>query len=365
MASASSSARWVGLWSSRKPIGERGQPAVGHVVAQQAAGEGGGVDDGRPVVGALVAGERGAQEPEVERGVVGDEHGVAEEVDQRAEHGLDARRGGDDGIGEAGQHGDLGRDRPAGIDQRVERAEALAAAHLDDADLGDHVVVAVAARGLEIEDAERRVGERHAAVVEVVVEAALSQHLSRHGRDPTTNIRSQSRTHVRVTQAVRGVNSRQRYAQLMSTPSVEPRHLRSALEFAVVMAREGQKIKPPLKFPPELKQVLPAQPAAEQRRCRRCGASVEGDETFRSRLAAGALPELVDPIGRAWLTRADGWEAEVARLAAEADAEAVERPPPPRCSAPRSGWPRPSRRRRGRGSRRCRCSERRRPSAMW
>ena len=31
----------------------------------------------------------------------------------------------------------------------------------------------------------------------------------------------------------------------MSTPSVELRHLKSALEFAVVMAREGQKIKPP------------------------------------------------------------------------------------------------------------------------
>ena len=89
------------------------------------------------------------------------------------------------------------------------------------------------------------------------------------------------------------------------------------------MAREGQKIKPPLKSPPELKKYfqsnrLPSGALAAVRR------AVEGDETFRARLAAGALPELVDPIGRAWLSRADGWQEEVARLAAEADAEAVE-----------------------------------------
>ena len=103
----------------------------------------------------------------------------------------------------------------------------------------------------------------------------------------------------------------------MSTPSVDLRHLRSALEFAVVMAREGQKIKPPLKSPPELKKYfqLSRLPSTALPAVRR---AVEGDDTFRSRLAAGALPELVDPIGRAWLTRAEGWEAEFARLAADA-----------------------------------------------
>jgi len=109
----------------------------------------------------------------------------------------------------------------------------------------------------------------------------------------------------------------------MSTPSVDLRHLRSALEFAVVMAREGQKIKPPLKSPPELKKYfqLSRLPSTALPAVRR---AVEGDDTFRSRLAAGALPELVDPIGRAWLTRAEGWEAEVARLVAEAEADAAE-----------------------------------------
>ena len=109
----------------------------------------------------------------------------------------------------------------------------------------------------------------------------------------------------------------------MSTPSVELRHLKSALEFAVVMAREGQKIKPPLKSPPELKKYFQLNhlPASAYPGIRR---AVEGDETFRTRLAAGALPELVDPIGRVWLSRAEGWQEEVARLAAEADAQAAE-----------------------------------------
>jgi predicted RNA-binding protein with PIN domain len=109
----------------------------------------------------------------------------------------------------------------------------------------------------------------------------------------------------------------------MSTSSLEPRHLRSALEFAVLMAREGQKIKPPLKYPPELKKYfqlsgrLPSSALPAVRR------AVEGDELFRTRLAAGALPDLVDPIGRVWLTRGEGWEAELEQLVAGADADAA------------------------------------------
>jgi len=109
----------------------------------------------------------------------------------------------------------------------------------------------------------------------------------------------------------------------MSTSSVEPRHLRSALEFAVVMAREGQKIKPPLKFPPALKKYFQfgRLPSAALPAVRR---AVESDDTFRSRLAAGALAELVDEIGRVWLARGEGWETELERLVAEAETEVVE-----------------------------------------
>ena len=51
--------------------------------------------------------------------------------------------------------------------------------------------------------------------------------------------------------------------------------------------------------------------------------AIDGDEAFRTAIAAGALPELVDPIGILWLQRPDGWESQVEQLVAEqADAAA-------------------------------------------
>ena len=54
-----------------------------------------------------------------------------------------------------------------------------------------------------------------------------------------------------------------------------------------------------------------------------CGGPIEADDLFRRRLAAGALPELVDPVGIEWLRRDDGWEQRAAVLVAEADAAAT------------------------------------------
>ena len=96
-----------------------------------------------------------------------------------------------------GEHRDLRRDRPARVDERLERAEALAAADLDRADLGDHVVVAVAAGGLEVEDAERDVGERRAEVVEAALHRAVPNLRRRH------RSRMTPRTSVRVKNTVR------------------------------------------------------------------------------------------------------------------------------------------------------------------
>jgi predicted RNA-binding protein with PIN domain len=106
-----------------------------------------------------------------------------------------------------------------------------------------------------------------------------------------------------------------------SRSTIETRHLRSALEFAVAMAREGQKIKPPLKYPAPLKPFLKLQrtPTSSLGIVRR---AIEADDVFRARLSAGALPELVDDIGRLWLARPDGWEHEAQHLAIEADAAA-------------------------------------------
>jgi predicted RNA-binding protein with PIN domain len=107
------------------------------------------------------------------------------------------------------------------------------------------------------------------------------------------------------------------------TTELEPRVLRSALEFAVTMAREGQKFKPPLKYPAPLRKFFNVAriPTGSLPQIQR---AIEADELFRTRIAAGALPELVDPIGRLWLTRPEGWQADVARLVVEAESASHE-----------------------------------------
>jgi predicted RNA-binding protein with PIN domain len=102
---------------------------------------------------------------------------------------------------------------------------------------------------------------------------------------------------------------------------VEHRHLRSALEFAVLMAAEGQKRKPAMPFPKDLRPFFnkPRLPSSALGRLRRC---IEGDPTFRQRLSAGALPELIDDIGRLWLGHDEGWEQEASVLAAAVDENA-------------------------------------------
>ncbi|TPW14107.1 MAG: hypothetical protein FD127_1621 [Acidimicrobiaceae bacterium] len=86
-----------------------------------------------------------------------------------------------------------------------------------------------------------------------------------------------------------------------------PDHLiASALEFAVGIAAAGARLRPALAFPAELRPFLkftklPAKALSEVR------SAVEADTGFRNRLAAVAVPELVDEAGLIWLRRADGW----------------------------------------------------------
>ncbi len=109
----------------------------------------------------------------------------------------------------------------------------------------------------------------------------------------------------------------------MAAPDIEPRHLRQALEFAVMMAAEGQKFKPPMAYPSGLKKYFKGNriPTGALESIRRM---IEGDETFRGRIAAGALPELVDPIGKLWLERPESWERDIVTLADQADEAAVQ-----------------------------------------
>jgi predicted RNA-binding protein with PIN domain len=102
---------------------------------------------------------------------------------------------------------------------------------------------------------------------------------------------------------------------------LEHRDLRSAIEFAVLVAEEANKGKRSLPAPAELRARFGGGriPTGALGRLRR---AIEADEVFRERIAAGAVPELVDPIGMLWLQRPTGWEDEVDRLlAARAEQE--------------------------------------------
>lgn len=112
----------------------------------------------------------------------------------------------------------------------------------------------------------------------------------------------------------------------MTDPSpIEHRHLRSAIEYAVLMGDEITKRRASISVPRELRNASGKGriPTGSLGRLRR---AIEADDQFRSAIAAGALPELVDPIGLLWLQRPDGWEARAAGLvdeqaAADADAD--------------------------------------------
>ena len=101
---------------------------------------------------------------------------------------------------------------------------------------------------------------------------------------------------------------------------IEHRHLRSAIEYAVLIAEETQRRKPPMAVPNELRAFFgkPRVPSGALGRLRR---TIEGDDVFRRRIAVGASPELVDDVGRLWLQRPDGWVAQALAVISAANAE--------------------------------------------
>ena len=130
----------------------------------------------------------------------------------------------------------------------------------------------------------------------------------------STNIRTLSRTLVLCLTVIG-------YRVDMSDPaSIEHRHLRSAIEFAVAMGDEITKRKAAIAVPRELRAMsgkarIPTGSLGQLRR------AIDGDDRFRAVIAAGVLPELVDPIGILWLQRPDGWEPRVDDLVAEMGAD--------------------------------------------
>jgi len=108
----------------------------------------------------------------------------------------------------------------------------------------------------------------------------------------------------------------------MSGPAaIDHRLLRSGIEYAVLMGDAIVKRKTSISVPRELRAVagkarIPTGALGGLRR------AVEADDRFRTAIAAGVLPELVDPIGILWLQRPDGWETQAEAIAAELAAEA-------------------------------------------
>ena len=154
-----------------QPFGQHAERAVRHLVAHQPAGERAGVDDAVGEPRPARACERGVQEAHVEADVVAHDDGVARELEERWQHRVDGRRGHDHGLGDPGEHGDLGRDLHARVHERLEGAQALAAAQLDRAHLGDRAGGGRPARRLQVDDAERDVAERRTQVVERALHA--------------------------------------------------------------------------------------------------------------------------------------------------------------------------------------------------
>ena len=146
--------------------GEGAQLAVGHVAAHQTTCQRQRVDASVGQRLTTGGGQCGVEEAAVEAQVVADEHRVAKELQERRQHRLDARRPHDVGVGDAGEHGDVGRDGPTRVDQRLERPQAGAASHLDRPHLGDQVDTGTSTGGLQVDDAEGDVGEWRTQIVE-------------------------------------------------------------------------------------------------------------------------------------------------------------------------------------------------------
>jgi len=96
--------------------------------------------------------------------------------------------------------------------------------------------------------------------------------------------------------------------------------LRAALQFALVVARQGERDDPPVPAPGRLRPYLgfTRTPGAALEICRRV---LDEDEVFRRRVAAVADADEVGAIGFLWLTRPDNWELTSAALQAERERE--------------------------------------------
>jgi predicted RNA-binding protein with PIN domain len=114
---------------------------------------------------------------------------------------------------------------------------------------------------------------------------------------------------------------------LLTGPEAEEL-LRPAAELAIELARAGARLQPPQEVP---KALLPLLGHVKVTRAALATARrvVESDPVYRARLTAAtqlpAAPATLGPAGMLWLSRPEGWQAELGSLVAEARAAATAR----------------------------------------
>ena len=118
------------------------------------------VDDGRRHPAAREPLDFAVEEAHVEAGVVGDEHGIARELEEAAHGELHRRRAAQRARVDPRQRRDRRRQRPARVDERLEPLLELEPAHADRADLADRGRARRESGRLEVEDDVRGVLER-------------------------------------------------------------------------------------------------------------------------------------------------------------------------------------------------------------
>ena len=129
---------------------ERATPLLRQQPACETDGAEGGTRERPPGDRAM----RRIQMRDVEAGVVGDQHGVACELEEPRQHLGDRRRGGHHRVGDPRERRDERLDRTAGIHQRAERVEQAPVDHAHGADLDDATAGGAAPRRLEVDDHE-------------------------------------------------------------------------------------------------------------------------------------------------------------------------------------------------------------------
>ena len=132
---------------------------VGHVACEHLPRQARSVDD--PIGERFVAARQKShvEESDVEARVVGHDHRVTQEFQERGEHRLDGGRFEEHRVRDAGKQPDERRHRFAWVDQGLEGPQDLAAAHFDRPHLGDGGRSCGGPGGLEVEDGEGDLGQ--------------------------------------------------------------------------------------------------------------------------------------------------------------------------------------------------------------